>query len=229
MTFNFLLYSCSSADGRCVPVYQGQTSDDEEAIAFLEEHTASIYDTAAVRCHDDREEHTFSQTHYLENFLRIRKPKETKSIQAWLTSKEGTVLRTDKLLATSRGSHNANVLELVECARFYNECYPQDLKVAERRVRVIDLIGHASEELTELRQHISRKHWKAEQPDLFTDEEHKRLALLEIADVLLFLDCIRHYAGYSVKDVLAGVAQKLEFNLTRPDHVHDLQSERLSV
>jgi hypothetical protein len=220
MTYNFLLYSCSSPDGRCKPVFRKQTTNEQEAYDFLDA-LSSQYDSGCILCHDSKGEHQFSSAGHFASFMRGKVDPLAFSIKDWLARPTGTTLDMPRMRPLkSQSSLAASVADLVESARAYTEELPESLSNEARRSRVIDLIGHAAEELTELRQHVHRKSWKAEQLDMFTDEEQRRLALFELADVLLFLDCIRHYGGYSMNEVLLAVAQKIETNLTRSDHIH---------
>lgn len=93
---------------------------------------------------------------------------------------------------------------------------PVSLSNNKRYGIAVDALSHCIEELIELRKLIPRKSWKDEH-DLAPIGNQETSA--EMADVLLFLDVVRWYLGFTQEDMEHAVKAKRRVNdEVRTDH-----------
>jgi len=118
----------------------------------------------------------------------------------------------------SEGSPDSNYVILLDAHRRFRE--PPLSQVANRSAALIDLVGHTFEELSEFRGFVRRRPWKVGEADLSDSPYVRQLALDEFADVMLMMNALAYYAGFSSADVQMAVMAKAERNLQRADHLH---------
>lgn len=93
-----------------------------------------------------------------------------------------------------------------------------DLSNAEKYEKVIEHLGHASEEIVEARMLVPRRSWKKNEWGYLDDESLKREFCFEITDVLLFVRATMAYSGISVAEFEEHFNNKLDYNKVRKDH-----------
>lgn len=103
---------------------------------------------------------------------------------------------------------------------------PSAFSMAEADSQMHVLLSHTMEELMELQMCVNRKSWKPLPSLRGTGQESiemRLLAIEELADVLLMLDAFRDMAGFTLEQVQEAVLAKMAKNLTRQDHVCNVQ------
>ena len=121
-------------------------------------------------------------------------------------------------MLVSEGNPESNYVTLLDAHRRFRE--PPLSQVANRSAALIDLVGHTFEELSEFRGFVRRRPWKVNEADLNDSPYVRQLALDEFADVMLMMNALAYYAGFSSADVQMAVMAKAERNLQRADHLH---------
>jgi hypothetical protein len=93
-----------------------------------------------------------------------------------------------------------------------------DLTCDERYAKVIEMMGHLSEELVEARVYVPRRSWKTNEPSFLDNKQLRSEFVSEMFDQLLFHRSILAYAGITGLEFASVAAAKMGYNATRPDH-----------
>jgi hypothetical protein len=92
------------------------------------------------------------------------------------------------------------------------------LEPKDRYAKIIEHMGHLSEELVEARVYVPRRSWKTNEPSYLDNQKLREEFIAEIFDLLLFHRSILAYAGVSGEEFARVAAAKMGYNATRPDH-----------
>jgi hypothetical protein len=93
-----------------------------------------------------------------------------------------------------------------------------DLTPEQRHAKVIEHMGHLSEELVEARVYVPRRSWKNNEPSFLDNAQLREEFVAEVFDMLLFHRAILAYAGVTGEEFARVAAAKMGYNSTRPDH-----------
>ena len=88
-----------------------------------------------------------------------------------------------------------------------------------RHAKVIEHMGHLSEELVEARVYVPRRSWKTSEPSFLDNEKLRKEFIAECFDILLFHRAILAYAGVTGEEFAAIAEEKLNYNSKRKDHI----------
>lgn len=93
-----------------------------------------------------------------------------------------------------------------------------DLKPEERYAKIIEMLGHMSEEMVEARVYVPRRSWKNNEPSYLNDATLRKEFVAELFDITLFFRSILAYAGITGEEFAQAAAAKMNYNSKRPDH-----------
>jgi hypothetical protein len=93
-----------------------------------------------------------------------------------------------------------------------------DLTPEQRHAKVIEHMGHLSEELVEARVYVPRRSWKNNEPSFLDNDKLREEFVAEVFDMLLFHRAILAYAGVTGEEFARVAAAKMGYNSTRKDH-----------
>lgn len=93
-----------------------------------------------------------------------------------------------------------------------------DLKPEERYAKIIEMLGHMSEEMVEARVYVPRRSWKNNEPSYLNDATLRKEFVAELFDITLFFRSILAYAGVTGEEFAQAAAAKMNYNSKRPDH-----------
>lgn len=120
--------------------------------------------------------------------------------------------RLDQLIRTSRSRQEG----MLQAAGINLD----EISGAEHHRLVIEYIGHAIEELVELRCCIPRRYWRNDEPDPYFDPEQAQKVSSELADVWIILAALSATMGAQCgDDVWQLISDKWAHNMARPDHI----------
>jgi len=92
------------------------------------------------------------------------------------------------------------------------------LEPKDRYAKIIEHMGHLSEELVEARVYVPRRSWKTNEPSYLNNDKLREEFIAEVFDLLLFHRSILAYAGVTGEEFARVAAAKMGYNATRPDH-----------
>jgi hypothetical protein len=92
------------------------------------------------------------------------------------------------------------------------------LEPKDRYAKIIEHMGHLSEELVEARVYVPRRSWKTNEPSYLDNSKLREEFIAEVFDLLLFHRSILAYAGVTGEEFARVAAAKMGYNATRPDH-----------
>jgi len=114
---------------------------------------------------------------------------------------------------------NEGVTSQQKYAEAAGQLGPLDLlEPKDRYAKIIEHMGHLSEELVEARVYVPRRSWKTNEPSYLDNQKLREEFIAEIFDLLLFHRSILAYAGVSGEEFARVAAAKMGYNATRPDH-----------
>ena len=93
-----------------------------------------------------------------------------------------------------------------------------DLTPEQRHAKVIEMMGHLSEELVEARVYVPRRSWKNNEPSFLDNDQLRNEFVAEMFDQLLFHRSILAYAGVTGEEFARVAAAKMGYNAQRKDH-----------
>jgi hypothetical protein len=93
-----------------------------------------------------------------------------------------------------------------------------DLTPEQRHAKVIEMMGHLSEELVEARVYVPRRSWKNNEPSFLDNDQLRKEFVAEMFDQLLFHRSILAYAGVTGEEFARVAAAKMGYNAQRKDH-----------
>jgi hypothetical protein len=92
------------------------------------------------------------------------------------------------------------------------------LKPKDRYAKIIEHMGHLSEELVEARVYVPRRSWKNGEVSYLNNPKLREEFVAECFDVLLFHRSVLAFAGITGEEFAKVAAAKMGYNATRPDH-----------
>jgi hypothetical protein len=115
---------------------------------------------------------------------------------------------------------NEGVTSQQKYAKAAGQLGPLDLlEPKDRYAKIIEHMGHLSEELVEARVYVPRRSWKTNEPSYLDNQKLREEFIAEIFDLLLFHRSILAYAGVSGEEFARVAAAKMGYNSTRKDHI----------
>lgn len=100
----------------------------------------------------------------------------------------------------------------VETSEFFNEA------LQARYAKIIEMMGHLTEEMVEARVYVPRRSWKNNEPSFLDNDEIRKEFVAEVFDILLFHRAICAYAGITGEELLRAARAKMKYNSQRKDH-----------
>ena len=92
------------------------------------------------------------------------------------------------------------------------------LEPKDRYAKIIEHMGHLSEELVEARVYVPRRSWKNGEVSYLDNPKLREEFVAECFDVLLFHRSVLAFAGITGSEFAEIAAAKMGYNATRPDH-----------
>ena len=89
----------------------------------------------------------------------------------------------------------------------------------QRYGKIIEFMGHLTEELMEARVYVPRRSWKNNEPSYLNDPELRSEFVAELFDILLFHRSILAYAGITGEEFTRVASAKMGYNAVRKDHI----------
>ena len=87
-----------------------------------------------------------------------------------------------------------------------------------RYAKIIEMMGHLTEEMIEARVYVPRRSWKNNEPSFLDNDDLRSEFVAEVFDVLLFHRAICAYAGITGTELLQAARAKMKYNSHRKDH-----------
>lgn len=88
-----------------------------------------------------------------------------------------------------------------------------------RHSKVIEMLGHMTEEIHEVRRCVPRRHWRTHEPSFMDSPELRKEFITEMVDVLLFFRATLAWAGVGGQEFTDAYKEKEAQNNTRSDHI----------